>query len=163
LKDELFQGSAWTAGEVGYMLVPGAPQEPVELGKPGALESVVGGEGLRLQWLSLWNPEKTKLPENLTATQVFDGAIAGDALAYSVLDRAAHALACTIFNITLVLNTPLFVLGGSVGLHPALRDRTQKLVDAHARLLRPEIVLSSLGSEAQLMGAIRLAQLTAQR
>lgn len=163
LKDELFQGSAWTAGEVGYMLVPGAPQEPVELGKPGALESVVGGEGLRLQWLSLWNPEKTKLPENLTATQVFDGAIAGDALAYSVLDRAAHALACTIFNITLVLNTPLFVLGGSVGLHPALRDRTQKLVDAHARLLRPEIVLSSLGSDAQLMGAIRLAQLTAQR
>jgi glucokinase len=163
LKDELFQGSAWTAGEVGYMLVPGAPQEPVELGKPGALESMVGGEGLRLQWLSLWNPEKTKLPENLTATQVFDGAIAGDALAYSVLDRAAHALACTIFNITLVLNTPLFVLGGSVGLHPALRDRTQKLVDAHARLLRPEIVLSSLGSEAQLMGAIRLAQLTAQR
>jgi glucokinase len=163
LKDELFQGSAWTAGEVGYMLVPGAPQEPVELGKPGALESMVGGEGLRLQWLSLWNPEKTKLPENLTATQVFDGAIAGDALAYSVLDRAAHALACTIFNITLVLNTPLFVLGGSVGLHPALRDRTQKLVDAHARLLRPEIVLSSLGSDAQLMGAIRLAQLTAQR
>jgi glucokinase len=163
LKDELFQGSAWTAGEVGYMLVPGAPQEPVELGKPGALESVVGGEGLRLQWLSLWNPQETKLPENLTATQVFDGAIAGDALAYSVLDRAAHALACTIFNITLVLNTPLFVLGGSVGLHPALRDRTQKLVDAHARLLRPEIVLSSLGSDAQLMGAIRLAQLTAQR
>jgi glucokinase len=163
LKDELFQGSAWTAGEVGYMLVPGAPQEPVELGKPGALESVVGGEGLRLQWLSLWNPEETKLPGNLTATQVFDGAIAGDALANSVLDRAAHALACTIFNITLILNTPLFVLGGSVGLHSALRDRTQKVVDAHARLLRPEIVLSSLGSDAQLMGAIRLAQLTAQR
>jgi hypothetical protein len=48
-------------------------------------------------------------------------------------------------------------------LHSALRDRTQKVVDAHARLLRPEIVLSSLGSDAQLMGAIRLAQLTAQR
>jgi hypothetical protein len=29
--------------------------------------------------------------------------------------------------------------------------------------LRPQVVLSSLGSDAQLMGAIRLAQLTAQR
>ena len=163
LQDQLFQGAAWTAGEVGYMLVPGVSQEPVELGEPGALESVIGGEGLRLQWLSLWNSRETKLPENLTATQIFDGAVAGDPLANSVLDRTAHALACAIFNMTLVLNTPLFVLGGSVGLHPALRDRTQKIVDTHARLLRPEIVLSSLGSDAQLMGAIRLAQLIAQR
>jgi glucokinase len=163
LKGELFQGSAWTAGEVGYMLVPGIPEQPAELGKPGALESVVGGEGLRQQWLSLWNPARTKLPENLTATQIFDNAVTGDALANSVLDRAAHTLACAIFNMTLILNTPLFVLGGSVGLHVALRDRTQRVVDTHARRLRPQVVLSSLGSDAQLMGAIRLAQLTAQR
>ncbi|HTF65200.1 MAG TPA: hypothetical protein VK638_21205, partial [Edaphobacter sp.] len=72
-------------------------------------------------------------------------------------------LACAVFNMTLILNTPLFILGGSVGLHSALRDRTQNVVDAHARRLRPQIVLSSLGSDAQIMGAIRLAQLTAQR
>lgn len=163
LKGELFQGAAWTAGEVGYMLVPGVPEKPVDLGKPGALETVVGGEGLRLQWLALWDPAQTRLPQQLTATQVFDGAIAGDALATSVLDRAAHTLACAVFNMTLILNTPLFILGGSVGLHSALRDRTQNVVDAHARRLRPQIVLSSLGGDAQLMGAIRLAQLTAQR
>ena len=163
LKGELFQGAAWTAGEVGYMLVPGVPEKPVDLGKPGALEGVVGGEGLRLQWEALWDPAQTRLPQQLTATQVFDGAIAGDALATSVLDRAAHTLACAVFNMTLILNTPLFILGGSVGLHSALRDRTQNVVDAHARRLRPQIVLSSLGSDAQLMGAIRLAQLAAQR
>jgi glucokinase len=163
LKGELFHGGAWTAGEVGYMLVPGVPEKPVDLGEPGALEGVVGGEGLRLQWLALWDPAQTRLPQQLTATQVFDGAIAGDALATSVLDRAAHTLACAVFNMTLILNTPLFILGGSVGLHSALRDRAQRVVDAHARRLRPQIVLSSLGSDAQLMGAIRLAQLTAQR
>jgi glucokinase len=163
LKGELFHGFAWTAGEIGYMLVPGVPEKPVDLGKPGALEGVVGGEGLRLQWLALWDPAQTKLPQQLTATQVFDGAIAGDALATSVLDRAAHTLACVVFNMTLILNTPLFILGGSVGMHSALRDRAQHVVDAHARRLRPQIVLSSLGSDAQLMGAIRLAQLTAQR
>jgi glucokinase len=163
LKGQLFQGAGWTAGEVGYMLVPGVPEEPTELGKPGALEGVVGGEGLRLRWLSLWNPQQTMLPENLTATQIFDGAVAGDPLANSVLDHAARTLGCAVFNITLILNTPLFVLGGSVGLHPALRDRTQVVVDAHARRLRPQVMLSSLGSDAQLMGAIRLAQLTSGR
>ena len=76
--------------------------------------------------------------------------------------RAAQVLAYTIFDITLILNTPLFVLGGSVGLHTALLERTQAVVDAHARRLRPHLVLSSLGADAQLMGTIRLAQLTAR-
>jgi len=162
LKGELFQGTAWTAGEIGYMLVPGVSEKPADPGQPGPIESVAGGEGLRLQWLSRWDPAQTTLPQNRTATQIFDGAVAGDALANSLLDRAAHTLACAIHNMTLILNAPLFVLGGSVGLHPALRDRTQNAVDAHARRLRPRVVLSSLGSDAQIMGAIRLGQLTAQ-
>ncbi len=163
LKGELFQGSAWTAGEIGYMLVPGVSEKPAAPGQPGPLEGLAGGEGLRLQWLSAWDPAQTTLPQNLTATQIFDGALAGDALASSLLNRAAYTLACAIHNMTLILNAPLFVLGGSVGLHSALRDRTQSAVDAHARRLRPRVVLSSLGSEAQMMGAIRLGQLVAQQ
>lgn len=163
LKGELFQGTAWTAGEIGYMLVPGVSEKPAAPGQPGPLEWLVGGEGLRQQWLSLWDPAQTTLPQNLTATQIFDGAVAGNALANSLLDRAAYTLACAIHNMTLILNAPLFVLGGSVGLHPVLRDRTQSAVDAHARRLRPRVVQSSLGSDAQIMGAIRLGQLTAQR
>ena len=163
LKGELFQGTAWTAGEIGYMLVPGVSEKPADPGQPGPLEGLVGGEGLRLNWLSLWDPAQTTLPQNLTATQMFDGAIAGDALANSLLDRAAYTLGCAIHNMTLILNAPLFVLGGSVGLHPVLRDHTQSAVDAHARRLRPQVAQSSLGSDAQIMGAIRLAQQIAQR
>jgi glucokinase len=159
LKGALFQGAAWTAGEIGYMLVPGVAEEPAALGKPGGLEGLVGGEGLRAQWLSQWSIEKTQQPRELTATQIFDAAVAGDALANVLLNRAAHALAYTISNITLILNAPLFVLGGSVGLHTALRERTQAVVDQYARRLRPKLVLSELGSDAQLMGAIRLAQI----
>ena len=141
------------------MLVPGVSEEPAALGKPGGLEGLVGGEGLRAQWLSQWSMEKTQQPRELTATQIFDAAVAGDALANVLLNRAAHALAYTISNITLILNAPLFVLGGSVGLHTALRERTQAVVDQYARRLRPKLVLSELGSDAQLMGAIRLAQI----
>jgi hypothetical protein len=35
-------------------------------------------------------------------------------------------------------------------------------VDHYARRLRPKLVLSELGSDAQLMGAIRLAQIAAR-
>lgn len=160
LKGELFQGSAWAAGEIGYMLVPGMPEEPAALGKPGGLEAVVGGEGLRTEWQSRWSREKTELPRELTATQVFDAAVAGDTLANALLDRAARTLAYAICNVTLIVNAPLFVLGGSVGLHTALRDRTQTIVDSHARRLRPHLVLSTLGGDAQLSGAIRLAQIS---
>ena len=159
LNGELFQGSAWTAGEIGYMLVPGISEEPPALGEPGGLEGLVGGEGLRLRWQSQWSRQKTQLPPELTATQIFNAAVAGDDLAIGLLDLAARTLAYVIFDITLILNAPLFVLGGSVGLHAALRDRTQTVLEMHARRLRPKLVLSALGGDAQLMGAIRLAQI----
>jgi glucokinase len=163
LKGELFQGAAWTAGEIGYMLVPGVSEEPAALGRPGGLEGVVGGEGLRTQWQSQWSIEKTQLSRELTATEIFDAAVAGDTLANVLLNRAARALAYAISNIALILNARLFVLGGSVGLHAALRERTQAVVDTYARRLRPKLVLSALGTDAQLMGAIRLAQIAARR
>ena len=159
LKGELFQGSAWTAGEIGYMLVPGVSEDPAALGKPGGLEAMVGGEGLRGEWQSRWSSGKTQLPRDLMATQIFDAAVAGDDLANNLLDRTARTLAYGICNMTLIVNAPLFVLGGSVGLHTALRDRTQAVVDRHARRLRPQLVLSTLGSDAQLMGGIRLAEI----
>ena len=163
LKNELFQGTAWAAGEIGYMLVPGVSEEPAALGTPGPLEGVVGGEGLRAQWRLHWSMEKTPLSRELAATQIFDAATDGDALANVLLDRAARALAYAISDIALILNTPLFVLGGSVGLHAALRERTQSVVDMYARRQRPRLVLSALGADAQLMGAIRLAQIGPRR
>ena len=70
------RGMGWTAGEIGYMLVPGAPEEilyPVK-GETRRARSLAGGEGIRNQWLRAWNREKTRLPRDLTATQIFDHA-----------------------------------------------------------------------------------------
>ena len=89
-----FRGMGWTAGEIGYMLVPGASEEPAGPGEPGALESLAGGEGIRNQWLSAWSPEKTSLPKDLTATQIFDHAAKedGDPLARAILQQSAQLL-----------------------------------------------------------------------
>jgi glucokinase len=163
LNNEVHRGGIWTAGEIGYMLVPGTSDAPVERGQPGALESLVGGEGIRQQWRSVWSDKSTSLPIDATATQVFDQALKGDALAKGVLDRTARALSYAIHNIALVLNSPLFVLGGSVGIHPALGDATRVILLERGTRAQPRLVSSALGADAQLIGAIFLALDTADR
>jgi glucokinase len=163
LNGQVHRGSIWTAGEIGYMLVPGTSEDPVELGKPGALEGIVGGEGIRLQWQSRWNEDLTTLPKDADATQIFDHALDGNSLAQEVLRLAGRTLAYAIYNMSLVLNSPLFVLGGSVGIHPALSDATRLVLDQRHAQVQPRLVCSLLGTDAQLMGAIFLAIETANK
>lgn len=162
LNGALFHGMRWTAGEIGYMLVPGAPEEPVEADEPGGLERLAGGEGIRNQWQNQWCKGKTPLPRDLTATQIFDHAVNdGDHLARTILQRSSRALAYAIYNMSLILSCPLFVLGGSVGLHPALSDATELVLRERNGRALPQLTRSALGADAQLTGAIRLALDTA--
>jgi glucokinase len=154
LNRKLLHGDGWTAGEIGYMLVPGTSEAPVERGKPGALEEIVGGAGIQSQWQSRWSESGTILPSDATATQIFDHALEGNPLAQEVLELASRTLAYAIYNISLVLNCPLFVLGGSVGLHPALGDATRTILKGQSARVQPRLIASTLGSEAQLTGAI---------
>jgi glucokinase len=152
-----FRGAGWAAGEIGYMLVPDTPEVSGKPGEPGALESVIGGEGIKAQWHSRWDREKTALPADLPATQIFDHALAGDPLAQSVLERTARMLSHAIYNISLMLNCPLFVLGGGVGVHPALRSTTEEMLTRLNMRGQPQLTTSALGVDAQMMGAIREA------
>jgi glucokinase len=152
-----YRGGGWAAGEIGYMLLPGTVAGPGREGEPGALESLIGGEGIKAQWREIWSPERTTLPDELTATEIFDHALAGDALAQAILQRSATVLAQAVYNISLVLNCPLFVLGGGVGKHPALHEATQNTLKRWHVRGQPHIIASALGSDAQLMGAVSMA------
>jgi glucokinase len=152
-----FRGTTWAAGEIGYMLVPDIADNAVNHGEPGALENFIGGEGIKAQWQSLWRAENTSLPKDLTATEIFDHAEAGDPLAQTILQQTARILSRAIFNVTLVLNCPLFVLGGGVGVHPVLRLATQRMIEQLNMRSQPQLTCSALGTDAQLMGAIRAA------
>jgi glucokinase len=163
LNSEVHRGNIWTAGEIGYMLVPGTSDVPVMRGEPGALESLVGGEGIKQQWQSRWSRNATTLARDATATQIFDHALESNSLALGVLQLAARTLAYAIYNISLILNSPLFVLGGSVGTHPALGDATRMVLDELGARVQPKLICSALGADAQLMGAIFLALQTANK
>jgi len=157
LNSRLFHGMGWSAGEIGYLLVPGTSVKPVETGEPGALEDLIGGEGIKGQWLRLWREDATPLPRDLMATQIFDYALEGDALAQKVLRQSAEILAYAIYDLAVVLNCPLFVLGGSVGMHPALWKETQEILQQRDKRVQPRLVRSVLGGDAQVNGAVCLA------
>lgn len=157
LNGALFRGYGWGAGEVGYMLVPGTPEVHRTPGEPGALESIIGGEGIKAQWRELCQREQSSLPTDLVATQIFDHALTGDSVARSVLERTARILANAIYNVHLILNCPLFVLGGGVGVHPALRNTTEEIMTRLNFLGQPQLTTSALGVDAQIMGAVRQA------
>jgi glucokinase len=156
---ELIRGANFTAGEVGYMYVPGCTERPAKPGEPGALESMLGGDGIRHEWERLCPPDRNL--QKLSVTQIFE--LAGtDPLAKSVLERSAQLLAYAVYNIALVLNTPYFVLGGGIGVSVPLRDATERVLSRYKEPACPKLVISSLGTDAQIMGAIRLALNTAE-
>jgi glucokinase len=157
LNGELFRGMAWSAGEIGYMFVPGSEAAPVDRGKPGGLEEIIGGEGIRTQWQRAWSAKDSTLPQTLTATEIFDGALRGDPLARKVLRHTARTLAYAIYNMSLVLNCPLFVLGGGVGMHPALGQAAKEQLSQWGVRASVQVTQSTLGPDAQLIGAIHMA------
>jgi glucokinase len=154
---QLVHGQDWIAGEVGYLIVPGTRQTPSQPGEPGSLESMIGGEGIRQQWLTCSQTNGGPYPQDLTPTAVFYHALAGNPQAAKVLERSARILAYALHNISAVLNPSLFVLGGGVGTNGPLIRATQRILECYTQPSCPQLVVSALGPEAQLTGAIRLA------
>ncbi len=159
---QVVRGRNWSAGEVGYMLVPGTTEAAAKRGTPGSLESIIGGEGIKLQWTTARNGTSDSLPRNLTATEIFECAKTGNPLAKDVLERSARILAYAVYNISLVVNSSLFVLGGGVGASITFLAATRRILRSYNEPVRPKLTLSTLGQEAQLIGTIRLALNTAE-
>jgi glucokinase len=158
---KLIHGTGCSAGEIGYMHVPHTTEEPARPGEPGSLERAIGGDGIRRQWSNACGKDAS--PQNLTATEIFARASKGDMMANSILDHSAKLLAYAVYNISLVLNSALFVLGGGIGVSVPLCDATNRILEQYSVPSRPHLVISSLGTDAQLMGAIRLAMTTAKQ
>ena len=154
INNELYHGSNWAAGEVGYLLVPGAPSSRIALEKPGALESAIGGNAIERRWREVSNGHSGS--RHLRATEIFELAANGNAEARALLESSAEILAHAVTNIALLLNTSVVVLGGAIGTSEPLLRATREIVERND-FARPQLVISRLGADAQLHGAIRLA------
>jgi glucokinase len=151
---ELLHGPEWAAGEVGYLIVPGTPEEAVTRSMPGSLESTIGGEGIRQNWSRSCDGQ---VSHNISATEIIQLAMMGNVTAQGVLEKSARILAYAVYNISVVLNSSLFILGGGVGSSEPLLATTRGILQGYTQPVRPRLAVSALGQEAQLVGAARLA------
>ncbi len=148
----LYRGASGSAGEIGYMQVPGAPRGPFSTHVPGPLEKVAGGKGMEETWrgMSKNNPA--------TAAEVLALAESGDLLAIQVVETAAKALSDVIANISVLLDPTLIVLGGPFGCSQPLFDAVLRQLelqkhDSDRIRVRPSLC----GHDAALLGALKTA------
>ena len=157
----LYRGATGSAGEIGYMQVPGVPRGSFSARLPGNLERVAAGKGIEATWLELTRKSTARQPAS--AAEILAFAEAGDALALQVIEIAAKALCAVIANISVLLDPALIVLGGPFGC-------SQPLFDAVSRQLqmqkhdsgRIRLGLSTCGKDAALMGALKTALAVAE-
>lgn len=160
LRGALHHGADWSAGEIGYLPVAGGPQGPIRMRETGPLERSLGGNGIETQWQQRLRRERRlagkELLLELRAPHIFDLAETGDARAAELLSSTARLLSEALSTIALLYNPKLIVLGGGVGSHSALCRRTEQFLQENEFAI-PPLRSSSLGTEAQLFGAVSLS------
>jgi glucokinase len=166
----IYHGTTSTAGEIGHLLVKEGGSR-CSCGIEGHLETIASAQAIvqTIQGLAVEYPETAaairrvsgEQPGNLTAAHVFQMAAEGDPLAQRVVRDVHTYLGIALANIVHLINPSMIILGGQVALAKdrlivPLREHIQKccLPSASSSL---RVVTGSLGSEANLVGAVTLA------
>ncbi|MEV4376380.1 ROK family protein [Streptosporangium sp. NPDC049644] len=155
LGGRLHRGRSGSAGEIGYLPVPGVPLAEDVRAVPGRLPSLAGG----LQ--SLVSAEAVA---ELAATYGFEGESAAECVAAAVaagergeplIDDIAGRLALGVASVCVVLDPGLVVLAGEVSRAggDALTFRIEEAV-ARSCPVRPQVVASEVTGNPVLRGAV---------
>ena len=152
LNGQIYRGSQWSAGEIGYLRVPNISREKPAIDAYGRLEKVLGAAGILKSWRSGSKGNRT-LPHVNCAAEVLDLAAAGNARAKQILKQRAVILADVVLDMALILNPSVILLGGEVGNHPRLLQEVTSLLEG-SEVPVVRIKLGALGSSAVLWGAI---------
>ncbi|HTX93162.1 MAG TPA: ROK family transcriptional regulator [Anaerolineales bacterium] len=150
----LYRGAKEASGEIGNM-VPGREFLGKNYQDFGALESVASGTGIADRARELLK-SKCSADElaNLMAEDVFEAARKGDDWAWTVINETVDYLAIAITNMVAAFDPELVVLGGGVS-----RSADLLIEPIMARIAGvipnpPRLVVSNLGLQATVMGAI---------
>lgn len=160
----LHRGHHWHAGEISHMNLDFREWQS-DFGDRGYLESHVGA-GAIPEWQHarpLIDPVEGDRPDRGEAVAtIIAAARAGDARAAAVIDQLAVYLGTAVANIVAVLDPALVVFGGGLSHAGDLLVEPLRRVVARIVPNLPLIEMSSLGDDAQLLGAVYSAMETAE-
>ena len=151
LGGELYRGSHGAAGEIAYLpLGAGDPRDRTNR-RRGAYEEAAAAAGIVRTARSLG------MRPPLTPKRIFSAARRGDAAASRAVEAEAAQLALGIAAIAPILDPELVILGGGIG---RSGDLLLEPIERELREIspfRPRIVVSALGQDAVLHGAVATA------
>ncbi len=147
----LYRGAHGAAGEIAYLPIgTGDPHDPSNR-RRGAFEEAAAAAGV------VRIARDLGMPGSITPERIFAAARRGDAAARSAVDIEARRLAMAIATVTPMLDPELVILGGGIGRNG---DLLLEPIEHELRRLvpfRPRVVVSALGQDAVLQGAVATA------
>lgn len=156
----LHRGRNSLAGEAGHMIV--APSGHLcGCGRIGCLEAMASGTALTRIGNALLSDERGSL-QNLSGHDIYAAAQSGSAAALTAFDQVGHWLGLGIANLVNLLDLDVVVIGGGLVetgdlLLEPVRRSVQENTFAVGHRPAVEILASSLGKEAGVIGAALLA------
>jgi predicted NBD/HSP70 family sugar kinase len=152
LNGQLYSGANGAAGEAAYMpLGIDDPHDPTAR-RRGAFEEAAAGAAIVRVARTLG---MTSSP--LTAKKVFAAARRGDPAASAAVETEAARIALGIATVAAVLDPELVILGGGVGRNGDLLLEPIERELREVSPFRPRVVVSALGEDAVLHGAVATA------
>jgi glucokinase len=152
LGGQIYHGSQWSAGEIGYLRLPNTSRRRPTLHEFGELETVLTSAAI----LESWNEGKKNATGEMDALGVLNLAQAGDARAEKIVQHRAGIVADIVVNLSLILNPGLILLEGEVGGHPTLISAVQKQLQ-ESEFAVTKIGAGKLGNTSVLWGGIAIA------
>jgi len=161
---KIVSGNKGMAGELGHVTVNREETEMCNCGNKGCLELYSCATGIvrlaKRHLAASGEASVLRKLETITAKDVVDAAKAGDALADGVLEESMDWLAQGLAFVSYVVDPEVFVVGGGVSkAGDFLLDKLRRHY-AHFMVMaaeKPEIKLATLGNDAGIYGAARLA------
>ncbi|QDP41446.1 ROK family transcriptional regulator [Radiobacillus deserti] len=151
LNGQLYRGSNYSAGEIGYMVTDrqhAANYHPVYEGY-GFLESVAGGSSIGTQVSKL-------LGKPVSAKEAFQLYQQGNKQVGPIIDTAIENLAIAIANYASLFDPEIIILGGGVtNSYPVFEQKLKGIIKRFTPQYC-EVVPTTFGKEAGIIGAVAL-------
>lgn len=158
LEERLYRGVDGSHPEIGHHVID--PAGPLcSCGFRGCWEALAAGPAMA-EWLKAQVPADYPHRQDLTAKRICQLALEGDSWASQAVKREAYYLGLGLANIVNLFAPDVIALSGSVMKDSSLfLDGAREVIQQGCRFVpaeKTEIILASLGEDANLIGAARV-------